>query len=118
MQTANRRCGVSRKWAYGGSFPAEPLGLPGETLRTHAGMKGRLLSRIDCRRCRHYFVTWDPSCPHGCRRMGFKSRRHPAEEVRRTMSGRDCLLFQAKTAEKTSAPLPDDVRAPVNERPC
>lgn len=52
--------------------------------------------RIDCRRCAHYFVTWDPRFPHGCRRMGFKSRTVPVEEVRRTMPGHECLLFQAK----------------------
>jgi hypothetical protein len=28
--------------------------------------------------------------------MGFKSRVIPIEEVRRTMSGHECLLFQAK----------------------
>jgi hypothetical protein len=27
--------------------------------------------------------------------MGFKSRLQPSEEVRRVMSGRECLLFQA-----------------------
>jgi hypothetical protein len=53
--------------------------------------------RIDCRRCAYYFVTWDPCFPHGCRRMGFKGRVLPAEEVRRTMSGHECLLFQANT---------------------
>lgn len=53
--------------------------------------------RIDCRRCTHYFVTWDPRFPHGCRRMGFKSRMTPIEEVRRAMPGHDeCLLFHAK----------------------
>ncbi len=54
------------------------------------------IPRIDCHRCAHYFVTWDPRFPHGCRRMGFKSRMVPAGEVRRTMSGHECLLFQTK----------------------
>jgi hypothetical protein len=30
--------------------------------------------------------------------MGFKSRLVPAIEVRRTMQGKDCLLFKAKKA--------------------
>lgn len=77
-----------------------------------------MLPRVDCQRCRNYFVTWDPYCPHGCRRMGFKSRRHPAEEVRRTLPGRDCLLFQAKPAAKTSALLKDDAWMTNKERPC
>jgi hypothetical protein len=52
--------------------------------------------RVDCHRCRHYFVTWDEDFPHGCRRMGFKSRRYPGDEVRRTMNGRECRLFESK----------------------
>jgi hypothetical protein len=52
--------------------------------------------RIDCRRCRHYFVTWDEKFPHGCRRMGFKSRRAPNDEVRCAMNGRACRLFEQK----------------------
>ena len=55
------------------------------------------LLRIDCHRCTHYFVTWDPRFPHGCRRMRFKSRMYPCNEVRRTMCGQDCLLFEAKS---------------------
>jgi hypothetical protein len=51
--------------------------------------------RIDCHRCRHYFITWDPRFPHGCRRMGFKSRMYPSDEVRQTMSGHECRLFHA-----------------------
>ena len=57
---------------------------------------------IDCHYCRHYFVTWDEHFPHGCRRMGFKSHRFPAEQVRHAMSGRDCILFEKKAPEKTS----------------
>lgn len=51
---------------------------------------------MDCRRCIHYFVTWDEQFPHGCRCMGFKSRTSPAEEVRRAMGGSDCRLFEQK----------------------
>jgi len=51
---------------------------------------------IDCHKCIHYYVTWDPGFPHGCRSMGFKSRHYPINEVRRIMNGQDCLLFCAK----------------------
>jgi hypothetical protein len=53
---------------------------------------------ITCHKCLYYYVTWDPQLPHGCRIMGFKSRLVPAIEVRRTMQGKDCLLFKAKKA--------------------
>ena len=49
----------------------------------------------DCRKCRHYFVTWDKTFPHGCRAIGFKSRQLPNIAVRKN-SGKDCLLFKQK----------------------
>ena len=49
--------------------------------------------RIDCHKCIYYYVTWNPNFPHGCRAMGFKSRRYPINEVRNIMNGKDCLLF-------------------------
>jgi hypothetical protein len=58
--------------------------------------------RLDCHRCVHYFVTWDDHFPHGCRGMGFKSRRYPSEEVRQAMNGRDCRLFEPKSPFKAS----------------
>ena len=52
--------------------------------------------RIDCRICIYYFVTWNDQFPHGCRAMGFKSRRSPIDEVRSAMKGADCLLYRPK----------------------
>jgi len=49
-----------------------------------------------CHKCRHYYVTWEPKFPHGCRIMGFKSRQMPVVEVRRAMHGKDCLYFEVK----------------------
>lgn len=48
-----------------------------------------------CGHCRHYYVTWDPSFPHGCRAMGFKSRTSPSLEVRGA-SGLDCQMYARK----------------------
>ncbi len=50
---------------------------------------------IDCRKCCHYFVTWDKAFPHGCRGIGFKSRSLPNVAVRMN-SGKECLLFRRK----------------------
>jgi hypothetical protein len=52
--------------------------------------------RIDCHKCRYYFVTWNQRFPHGCRAMGFKSRRYPIDEVRSALNGADCLLYRPK----------------------
>lgn len=51
---------------------------------------------IPCRRCIHYYVTWDERAPHGCRAMGFKSRRMPILVVRETTPSLDCLRFQPR----------------------
>ena len=51
---------------------------------------------IDCHKCEYYFVTWDKNFPHGCRGMDFKSRQIPGIVVRKSNSGRDCLLFKVK----------------------
>jgi len=65
-----------------------------------------------CRQCRHYYVTWDPWFPHGCRAMGFKSRRSPNAEVREAMQGQDCVLFARKPTstgtERFDRPDPAD----------
>jgi hypothetical protein len=49
-----------------------------------------------CYRCIYYFVTWEVNFPHGCRAMGFKSRRLPMIDVRRIMQGNECLAFELK----------------------
>ena len=51
--------------------------------------------KIDCFRCKHFFVTWDETFPRGCRALGFKSREMPHLMVRQA-SGMDCLKFEKK----------------------
>ncbi|MDR0620939.1 MAG: uracil-DNA glycosylase [Deltaproteobacteria bacterium] len=49
----------------------------------------------NCHNCRHYFVTWEPQTPHGCRALGFKSLYLPHVQVHRT-SGQPCQLYSPK----------------------
>ncbi|MBW2410826.1 MAG: uracil-DNA glycosylase [Deltaproteobacteria bacterium] len=63
--------------------------------------------RIDCHKCRFYFVTWNEQFPHGCRAMGFKSRRYPIDEVRSAMKGAECLLFESKGKSVRTKPRID-----------
>ena len=49
----------------------------------------------DCRACRHFYITHQPSHPYGCRAMGFKTTRLPAVVVLES-SGMPCQLFTAK----------------------
>jgi len=51
--------------------------------------------KINCLLCKHYYVTWDPQFPKGCRAYQFKSNRLPSVEVLRA-SGEICLKFESK----------------------
>ena len=56
-----------------------------------------------CIACRHYFVTWDPSAPYGCRAMGFKGPQIPSVTVFQS-SGMECQLFDPKKKNKREGP--------------
>lgn len=51
--------------------------------------------RIVCQKCIYYFVTWQPSKPHGCKAYGFKSQSIPSTVVKNS-SGSDCSFFRLK----------------------
>lgn len=51
--------------------------------------------RIDCKKCKFYYITWDPKNPLGCKRFSFKSRLMPSEVVYRS-SGEPCKGFDPK----------------------
>jgi hypothetical protein len=51
--------------------------------------------KIDCFKCRHFFVTWDKKFPRGCRALGFKSKDMPSQMVFQA-SGMQCLKFEKK----------------------
>jgi hypothetical protein len=57
------------------------------------------MKRINCRRCVHYFVTWEPKKPHGCKAYGFKSPQIPSMVVYKS-SGMECGLFSQKQPAK------------------
>jgi len=53
------------------------------------------MQKINCRRCKYYFVTWEANKPHGCKAYGFKSPQIPSLVVKQS-SGSDCSLFIPK----------------------
>ncbi|MBN2895311.1 MAG: uracil-DNA glycosylase [Campylobacterales bacterium] len=55
------------------------------------------MKRINCIRCRHYFVTWEAGRPHGCKAYGFKSLALPSIVVKQS-SGAECSFYEPKTA--------------------
>ena len=50
---------------------------------------------INCFSCQHFYVTYDPLFPYGCRAVGFKSRLMPAKEMYAS-SRMDCQFFAGK----------------------
>ena len=53
------------------------------------------MKRINCRRCKYYFVTWEKDTPHGCKAYGFKGPQIPSIMVFQS-SGMDCSMFVEK----------------------
>jgi len=49
----------------------------------------------DCGKCTHYYITYDPIFPYGCRALGFKGKRKPHLDVLEA-SGAPCLAFLSK----------------------
>nr|WP_239533961.1 uracil-DNA glycosylase [Thalassobacillus pellis] len=50
---------------------------------------------MNCFRCRHFFTTWNPGFPRGCRAYGFKTKEMPSVLVKKT-TGTACLKFEPK----------------------
>lgn len=57
------------------------------------------MERVNCFKCKHYYVTWDAHFPRGCRALGFKSRETPSSVVYRS-SGLVCQKFEPKAKRK------------------
>ncbi|MGM0652914.1 MAG: uracil-DNA glycosylase [Bacillota bacterium] len=51
--------------------------------------------RINCLKCRHYYITWDRKFPRGCRALDFKSKYCPSAAVYNS-SGMPCLFYQER----------------------
>ena len=60
----------------------------------------------DCRRCRHFKITWEPAFPRACLLFGVKCKTMPATEVFLS-SGKHCFAFQAKKQMATDSPRSD-----------
>ena len=52
-----------------------------------------------CFSCRHFYITYDPAFPYGCRAARFKSRLMPATEMY-VSSGLGCQFFEQKAQGK------------------
>lgn len=50
---------------------------------------------INCLACRHFYITYEPSHPYGCRALNFKSKEMPSRVVYAS-SGIECQSFLQK----------------------
>jgi hypothetical protein len=51
--------------------------------------------RPNCLACRHFYITYEPTHPYGCRALNFKSLQYPAVVVFAS-SGIHCQAFSPK----------------------
>lgn len=49
----------------------------------------------NCSNCRHFFITWNPQTPNGCRRFGIQCRERPSQIVFMAGQG-ECQGFEEK----------------------
>ncbi len=56
---------------------------------------------VECRKCKHFYITWDKDKPYGCRAMYFKTSRKPSVVVLES-SGSICLKFTPKAQSNSS----------------
>lgn len=53
------------------------------------------MSEIRCYNCKHFYITYKPKFPYGCRAFGIIAKKNPYLEVR-SISGTNCALFSKK----------------------
>jgi hypothetical protein len=53
------------------------------------------IDKVNCRYCRHYYITYDALTPNGCRLHAFESKMMPHMMVKKE-SGEECLAFEPK----------------------
>ncbi|WP_425446082.1 hypothetical protein [Dethiothermospora halolimnae] len=54
--------------------------------------------RINCFKCKYFFITWEKAKPRGCGYFGFKSKMLPSSVVLKS-SGNPCKAFTRKENE-------------------
>ncbi|AOT69897.1 uracil-DNA glycosylase [Geosporobacter ferrireducens] len=51
--------------------------------------------KVYCKRCKHFYVTWDVNFPNGCKLFGAKSRQLPSLIVYQS-TGKKCEYFSER----------------------
>lgn len=51
--------------------------------------------KVNCLACRHFYITYQPTRPYGCRALAFISKEMPSRVVYAS-SGIECQAFSKK----------------------
>lgn len=51
--------------------------------------------KVNCQKCKYYFITWDNTFPYGCKLFGIKSKHAPSIIVYQSL-GKQCQNFVEK----------------------
>ena len=62
-------------------------------------MDNESAEKVDCFKCRHFAVSWDPRFPRSCKFFGFKTVQMPSVTVLKS-SGEPCGGFEKKETGK------------------
>ncbi|WP_432408138.1 uracil-DNA glycosylase [Wukongibacter sp. M2B1] len=53
-------------------------------------------NRVNCFKCKYFYITWDPNNPKGCKYFVFKTQLIPSIAVLKS-SGKSCQAFVEKS---------------------
>ena len=56
------------------------------------------MGKVDCRKCKHLAITWEPKFPYACQVLGFKSSKMPSVTAFNA-TGEACLAFEPKHSQ-------------------
>lgn len=57
------------------------------------------MKKVDCFKCKHFYITWEEAHPRACGFYGFKTKKIPSQVVQEN-SGKPCLAFEDKFPEQ------------------
>lgn len=72
-------------------------------IRDTMGEENNPKNLVNCRTCKHFYITWDAAMPNGCRLYGMKTKQLPSQIVKES-SGMSCLGHEAKSLKKDQNP--------------
>ena len=58
-----------------------------------------------CRDCKHFYITFDPKTPNGCKVYQIQCKGQPSNIVKRANNGEECIGFSPKVKKNQKARL-------------